>query len=507
MAHTFFRTFGLTKPSDADIVDFCDALDLNERTELAGLHALYSEPVLIFLEDFGGNAIAFYANSGLNMISHYPETRAIFEALLGASKTVFLAYKPERFLRPHMRNSLGGRFFVPENFRLDSLVDAALAATHLKVTEAPIVFRKSDIPDLYPYVRTSSSNFDIHQIQNAVMKPVPLALTEKTAFPTVFSSKPAVTPATEPVSNALSANNTNTDGLQSLFVRNPLACARFARAVENSGLPAATTESTNDSVKAASYLANEAADYVLKALLARNPEVGARIARQALRDYSEFNSNSRTTSHLHSLHIPTSSPTTTYIPAPTSTHVPTPTPTGASEPIPVPTSTSTPVYTPTATPTPPPVSAPSTSTPAASTTNVTKTALSAEPHIYMYDPISSKMFRLVSDDGTFPSIGNSSAPASVPDDVTRLPAAESTLRKDTKFDAAHHKPTFPVAEPKQTKDKRVDDYKTESKVVSKHQSSYDFLKRLSTQTSQQFANVGYLLNAINNMKGHSSQSS
>lgn len=577
MAHTFFRTFGLTKPSDADIVDFCDALDLNERTELAGLHALYSEPVLIFLEDIGGNVIAFYANSGLNVISHYPETRTIFEALLGASKTIFLAYKPERFFRPHMRNSLAGRFFQPENFRFDSLIEAAVTATHLKVTEAPIVFKKADIPDLYPYVRTSETSFDINQIQNAVMKPVPLALTEKAAFPTVFSSKPATSQASsESASSTVTSNNVTAEGLQSLFVRNPLACARFARAVRDSGLPV-PAETKSNSMKAASYLANEAADYVLKALLAKNPEVGARIARQALKDYSEIDSISET-DHIDSKSEPTSDhelvPPTTHISAPTSTDIPAPGSTHVSDSTSVhmPESMSTHVPTPESTLTPEtittlipvattahvpesgpsqlqtiittPVQIPmSTDTPTFTDTegsstasthsttaptvtssthshNDTSVVLRPEPQIYMYDPISTKMYKLVSDDGTFPAFitGNSSVSGTLPHDTVKSRTTEPKKPQETKYDshklANNHKykSMSPMKETKlynniySKQETASDDHKTgfkaHSKQHSKESTPHEFLKRLTAglpQVTHQFANVGHLLNAINAM--------
>lgn len=445
MAHTFFRTFGLTKPSDADITDFFDALGLTERNTLAGLHALYGKPVLIFLEDSSRNVIAFFANSGLNMINLYPETRTIFEALLGATETVVLAYKPERFLRPQLRNSLAGRFFVPENFRFDPLIEAASAAKHFTVNEAPVVFKKSDIPDLYPYVRSSSRNFDIHQIENAVMKPVPLALSEKAGFPTVFSSLPAATVVNQAIDtistdavmtvNALTGNNVTTEGLHSLFARNPLACARFARAVEDSGLPV-SADTASSAMKAASYLADETADYVFKALLARNPESCARIARQALSEYGES-----TADHVHSTSTLTSIPTTTS--------------TITSESMPTPTSSSTP--------------------------NVACTSVCPEPMVYVYDPTTEKVYRLVSVDDISPS--------TLPD---ILP-----IRKKTSDEIPH----ILMTEPKQTKETKFDIPKIDSNAFSKLESSpYDRLRRSVSESpvaTHPFGKMGHLLSALN----------
>ena len=236
VARSLFRTFGLEQPSDAEIISFTEAAGYSDVDAAEKLRSLYSEPALIFLEDADNNVVAYYADSGLNKIRVNPETYANLKSLLGASNAVVLAYKPERLLYPVDRDEVSSRFFAPMNFRIEPLMTFARTAENYRVVDAPIVFRKHEIPYYYPTARNSYAVFHIDKIPYAYKSPITLKPIETSEYPLWKEAIPSPIYGID-VDSPLSAYrilpaehyHSDVHTLKHFCAENPLRCTNYVK--------------------------------------------------------------------------------------------------------------------------------------------------------------------------------------------------------------------------------------------------------------------------------------
>lgn len=245
VAQDFIRKFGFVKPSDADILNYADTIGLTDIDVASGLRSLYTDPAMVLLEDDSKNVVALYADTGMNMINAYPETRDTFHSLLDASNAVALVYRPERFLLPSETNAVASRFFVPRNFKISNAV--VNSPEKFAVFDAPIVLRKLEIPAVHPRDRALPyfRLFDIEKIPYAYKSPVHLRVSDAASpvwYKAIVDSDvyPISHDVTYPVLKTphVAATDAVTPlAVKSLCQRNPFLCAKYTKVAADIDVP------------------------------------------------------------------------------------------------------------------------------------------------------------------------------------------------------------------------------------------------------------------------------